>query len=48
MKIRQQTLYRVMVIISALAVLIIIGKADIGTVFKQQNFTMNNDFRIIK
>ena len=48
MKIRQQTLYRLMVIVSALIALVIIGKADIGAVFSHQNFTMKPEFRIMK
>jgi hypothetical protein len=37
-----------MVIISALVVLIIIGRTQVGAVFQQHNFTMKNDFRIMK
>jgi len=48
MKIRQQTLYRFIMIISALIALVIIGKADVGSVFMHQNFTITPDIRIMK
>jgi len=48
MKFRQQTLYRFMLIISALVALVVIGKADIGAVFNHHNLNITPGFRIMK
>jgi hypothetical protein len=48
MKIKQQTLYRLVVIISALIALVIIGKADMGAVFSHHNFTIKPELLIMK